>query len=195
MLFRTLLHLTSNGSHALRFSDSGLLTQLSLSRGHILEGGVSEERCLAFRTAPKLLAVREPLLAKCQAGVSCWPTVILLIFKMSSSSILGRRTKQSSCYWSPPVWRNYSVNISSIAEIGSLLTGGGSGLSSQQRPVSSYSCAVNLYWLSSQGSVLLEGGKKYWSSGAGSTSFKPFCDMSLSCMSSACLRLVYLFPN
>lgn len=96
MLFRTLLHLTLNGSHALRFSDSDLLTLLSLSRDHILQEGVSEERCLAFRTLPKLLAVRQLLLAKYQAGVSCWPTVIRLIFKMSSSSILDRRTRQSS---------------------------------------------------------------------------------------------------
>lgn len=109
---------------------------------------------LAFRTLPKLLAVRRPLLAKCQAGLSRWPTVILLIFNISSSSILDRWTKQSSCCWSPLVWGNSSENIiSSIVGIGSSLKAGGSGLSSQQRPVfkvvylkclrSLYSCALS----------------------------------------------------
>ena len=105
---------------------------------------------LAFRTLPKLLAVRRPLLAKCQAGLSRWPTVTLLIFNISSSSILDRQTKQSSC-WSPLVWRNSSENIiSSIVGIDSSLKAGGSELSSQQRPVnlpyclrSSYSCALS----------------------------------------------------
>ena len=106
---------------------------------------------LAFRTLPKLLAVRRPLLAKCQAGLSRWPTVILLIFNISSSSILNCRAKLSSCCWSPLVWRNSSENIiSSIVGIGSSLKAGGSGLSSQQRLVnlpyclrSSYSCALS----------------------------------------------------
>ena len=100
---------------------------------------------LAFRTLPKLLAVRRPLLAKCQAGLSRWPTVTLLIFNISSSSILDRQTKQSSC-WSPLVWRNSSENIiSSIVGIGSSLKAGGSGLSSQQRPVNLPYCLRSLY--------------------------------------------------
>lgn len=77
---------------------------------------------------------RRPLHAKCQAGLSLWPTVSSL--GISAACILQRRTKQSSCCSRPRPWRNSSEKIiSSMVGMGSFLPTGGSGLSSQQRPM------------------------------------------------------------
>ena len=97
---------------------------LTLERSYSPRRGFRSEGVsrLAFRTLPKPLAVRQPFLVQCQAGLSRWPTMISQILTMSSWCILDRRAEQSSCRWSSVVLRNSSENIvSSIVGICSLV--------------------------------------------------------------------------
>ena len=92
---------------------------------------------LACRTDPKFLPVSRPHLARCQAGLSRWPTVIWLTIRTFACVILALCTKQSSCCCTPPVWMNPSEYMISSIIVGTdnLAWGAGSGLISQHKPV------------------------------------------------------------